>query len=438
MGQKRKKNQPNSSSSTSLSESDGSDTEQITDSRPTNFPRFFLIESNEERKITSLSPFLIEKVLCGIVGEPKSVKSLYSSGQLLIEITKKAQADNIFKTTKFFDLKVKVTPHASLNSSKGVVRCPELKGVSDDEIRENLKEEGVIHVRRFKIKKNGNLISTNTFVFTFNSPKRPDKIKIGFLRCEVSAYVPNPLRCYHCQQYGHHELRCNRDPVFGNCAGPVAHDVDRCKNATKCANCGQGHRANSKECPVWNKEREILRIKYTNDISFVEARKMVDLQTVNSTQSYSSIAKSNSQSVKRINAETQTEPITILEPDGKTKTTTSLQSSSITQTSTTQTSEISAEESSAEVALAAKAKDTSAERPTKNSAPNPSRGKPHPPPRPRPTPKEKIQLNSDRQPKGSKDPIKLHNRFSPVQEMESEEYPRSSNTVRDRSPIKAP
>ena len=87
------------------------------------------------------------------MGEPKSVKSLYSSGQLLIEITKKAQANNIFKTTKFFDLKVKVTPHASLNSSKGVVRCPELKGVSDDEIRENLKEEGVIHVRRFKIKK---------------------------------------------------------------------------------------------------------------------------------------------------------------------------------------------------------------------------------------------------------------------------------------------
>ena len=185
---------------------------------------------------------MIEKVLCGIVGEPKSVKSLYNSGQLLVEITKKVQADNIFKTTKFFDLKV--TPHASLNSSKGVIRCPELKGVSDDEIRENLKEEGVIHFRRFKIKRHGKLIPTNTFVFPFNTPKKPDKIKIGFLRCEVTTYAPNPLRCFHCQQYGHHELRCNRDAACGNCAGPVAHDVDRCKNATKCANCGQGHRAN--------------------------------------------------------------------------------------------------------------------------------------------------------------------------------------------------
>ena len=167
---------------------------------------------------------------------------------------------------------------------------------------------------------------------------------------------------------------------------------------------------------------------------------MVDQQTVNCTQSYSSIAKSNNQSVKRVNAETQTESITILESDGKSKTTASIQSS------TTQTSEISAEESSsgsplaesAGVALATKVKDTSAERPIKGSVADPSRGKPHPPPRTRPTPKEKMQLNSDRQPKGSEDPIKLHNRLSPVQEMESEEYPRSSNTVRDRSPIKAP
>ena len=95
----------------------------------------------------------------------------------------------------------------------------------------------------------------------------------------------------------------------------VAHDVERCENPTKCANCGHVHKTNSKECPVWNKEREILRIKYTN-----EARKMVEQQTVNIAQSHSSIAKSNNQSVIFVNAETQTKSVTTLAPGGDTKT----------------------------------------------------------------------------------------------------------------------
>ena len=68
--------------------------------------------------------------------------------------------------------------------------------------------------------------------------------------------------------------------------------------------------------------------------------------------------------------------------------------------------------------------------PKKNLATAKSTDKP-----PLPIHKEKIQLNSNRQLKGSEDPIKLYNRFSTVSEMESEERPRSSNTFRDRSPI---
>ena len=103
----------------------------------------------------------------------------------------------------------------------------------------------------------------------------------------MTAYVPNPLRCF--QQYGHHE------GVAETQSAVIAHDVDHCKNPTKCAKYGQGHKANSKECSIWNKESEILRISYTNDFSFVEARKMVEQQTVNIEQSYSSIARSNNQ-----------------------------------------------------------------------------------------------------------------------------------------------
>ena len=128
-----------------------------------------------------------------------------------------------------------------------------------------------------------------------------------------------------------------------------------------------------------------------------------------------------------------TRPRTILGSDGKTETPSipkkialprpSTQSSPAAQTS--QTLDKSAKESwvrsagislaeSAGEALADNAKDSSAERPKKDLATAKFADKPAPSPRPRPNRKERIQLNSDRQTKGSEDPIKLHNRFSPV------------------------
>ena len=42
---------------------------------PQHFPRFILVESKfEKRQITSLSPFLIQKVIQSIAGEPENIK----------------------------------------------------------------------------------------------------------------------------------------------------------------------------------------------------------------------------------------------------------------------------------------------------------------------------------------------------------------------------
>ena len=110
-------------------------------------PRFLVIHSQEERSISSLSPFVIEKVLIGMAGEPKSMKKL-CSGDLLVEYTNKKQIENLLRLKSFHNLKVQVSLHASLNTCKGVVRCPDLKGVSEEEILEEMREQGVIHARR--------------------------------------------------------------------------------------------------------------------------------------------------------------------------------------------------------------------------------------------------------------------------------------------------
>ena len=120
--------------------------------------------------------------------------------------------------------------YTSLNSSKGVIRCPELHPCSDKEIIDNLTDQGVTGIRNVKVRKNGVLKSTNTYVLTFNTPILPKKIKVAFLSVNVEVYIPNPLRCYQCQVFGHHEDYCMKKPICGNCGGERHCSDDRnCK-----------------------------------------------------------------------------------------------------------------------------------------------------------------------------------------------------------------
>ena len=117
-----------------------SDTSENKHSQPMSSasPRFLVILLQEERSVSSLSPFVIEKVLNGMAGKPRSIKKL-RSGDLLVEYTNKKQIESLLRLRKFHDLRVQVSLHSSLNTCKGVVRCPDLRGVSEQEILEEMR-----------------------------------------------------------------------------------------------------------------------------------------------------------------------------------------------------------------------------------------------------------------------------------------------------------
>ena len=73
-----------------------------------------------------------------------------------------------------------------------MIRCPDLRGCSEQEILDEMKSQGVTAVKRFRVRKDGQLKYTNTFVFTFNTPILPTTIKIAFFRVNVDVYIPNP------------------------------------------------------------------------------------------------------------------------------------------------------------------------------------------------------------------------------------------------------
>ena len=240
-------------------------------------PRFLIIHSEKEGEtISSLSPFVVHKTIMSIAGEPKSIKNL-RSGDLLIQCAKESHEKSLLQMKTFCGLKCSVTPHSSLNTSKGIIRCPALNRVTSDDIKEGMVEQGVADVRRITVRRDGETKLTNTYVLTFNSPTLPTVVKIGFMQVKVDVYIPNPLRCYSCQVFGHHENKCGRHPVCCNCGEPEhCGPSGVCNKPSKCVNCSGNHPANSKQCPQWEKEKKILKIKCENNLSFPDARKQYE------------------------------------------------------------------------------------------------------------------------------------------------------------------
>ena len=58
--------------------------------------------------------------------------------------------------TKFYTVNVKTYSHKSLNISKRVVRSKELSSCTIDEIKKEMKKQGVTEVKRVTIKKRVN------------------------------------------------------------------------------------------------------------------------------------------------------------------------------------------------------------------------------------------------------------------------------------------
>lgn len=138
-----------------------------------NWSRFLIIHSViPERSAASLSPFAIAKGLKGLAGELKHIKKM-RSGDILVECSRRGQSENLLKSTKLVDLPIMVSPHKTLNTCKGVIRYPDLADVSDEEMVDELRSQGVLDVKRLVIKRYGNEIRTNTFFVTFDSPTLP-------------------------------------------------------------------------------------------------------------------------------------------------------------------------------------------------------------------------------------------------------------------------
>ena len=263
------KNNPKQNASTSKRMRQEDTDDDVDIPKTTSWPRYLVMTGSDILKpLTNLSPFVLWKGVQGIADKSVIVKRLFS-GDVLLQVSKQIHSEAFLACTNFADFPVTVTPHKSLNSCKGVIRTRDLVNCPLDQIIHFV--DNVIDAKRIITKRDGKEIPTNTIILTFDIPKTPTYIKAGYLNIPVSPYIPNPLRCFNCQRFGHASNRCKRTVMCARCA-EEGHNDQNCTQAYKCVNCGESHPAYKKDCRAYKCEYQIQYIKTTKNVSFVEAR----------------------------------------------------------------------------------------------------------------------------------------------------------------------
>lgn len=239
------------------------------------FPKFLVIHSEDQAlSLAKVSPFLVAKTLEQSIGKSYNAKKLVT-GDIQVEVFNKQQSTALQLLNKIGETSVTVSSHRTLNTVKGVISVEELLPCSDSEIEEGLKHLGVITARRIIMRREGKEMPTRHIVLSFKLHSLPSTIKAGYINCHVRPYVPNPRRCFKCQRFGHSSQSCRGKPVCPKCAG-VDHSQESCSNEPKCVNCQGSHPVYSRSCLRWKEEKEILKIKTEQNITYKAAKAQLD------------------------------------------------------------------------------------------------------------------------------------------------------------------
>ncbi|GFV21111.1 uncharacterized protein TNCV_4267441 [Trichonephila clavipes] len=137
-----------------------------------------------------------------------------------------------------------------------------------------MKAQKVCDVRRITIRRDGQVLNTKHLILTFSTPDLPQTVKMAYIRCPVRPYIPNPLRCFQFQRYGHSKNVCRGKLTCPRC-GESGHDSADCTKKEQCLNCKGDHPAYSRSCPTWIIDKEITSVKIKEKISYPEARRVV-------------------------------------------------------------------------------------------------------------------------------------------------------------------
>ncbi|XP_026475920.1 uncharacterized protein LOC113381160 [Ctenocephalides felis] len=187
------------------------------------------------------------------------------------KFTNKLVADHIFS-----EIGARAYIPLSTVIKKGVIYDVDTE-LSEEHTLKHIKSEvEILEVKRILKKQNNDYVKTPVCVLTFRGQRLPEKVTIHAVKCRVSQYN-KIIQCYNCLRYGHVTTQCRSSVRCGHCSGN--HNYKECDNREeepKCALCGNGHQAISKNCEVYKKQIKLKEIMEFNNASYNEAKRILE------------------------------------------------------------------------------------------------------------------------------------------------------------------
>ena len=235
---------------------------------------FLMVHLKSGRELRKKGWPWLQLCLRNVLGENNKVErvSLMRDGGMLIKTATKKQTEKFLRAKYFDSEEADIVLHPTLNQSKGTIYSYDMLELEEREICEWLKEYGVTEVKRVTKKVDGQEKHTPLLILTFNSPKAPESIKLDYVKYNVRKYVPRPLMCYTCGEYGHGSRACKGRETCLKC-GEEKHVGRECD--MKCLHCGStSHSCGNRVCEKWVEENEICKVKADRGVSFFQAKKI--------------------------------------------------------------------------------------------------------------------------------------------------------------------
>lgn len=267
-----------------------------------NEPRFLVIKRKDNQSMANVSPFLIKKQIDFTCNGEVIFAKKTRDGNLLVKTKTGLQAFKLLRLKIMGDLEIEVVEHLTLNTTKGVIYSNDLRPLTEEEIKKELKAQNICDVKKIKKKLNEVLVDTGLVILTFASVSTPENIKIGYESVKVRAYIPPPLRCNNCFRFGHISNACRNSKLCINCASDFHTNPDSDKTCSfdkNCVNCkdaklpDSNHSSIYRGCPIFVKQQEIQAIKTLEKVDVKKAISIYNSRHAHDGPMYSSVVKTN-------------------------------------------------------------------------------------------------------------------------------------------------
>ncbi|XP_058827362.1 uncharacterized protein LOC131687301 [Topomyia yanbarensis] len=234
-------------------------------------------------------PFTVGKSIQLLIGNAYTATTESKGTKYILKVRQQVHATKLLGMKTLFDgTPVEITAHPTLNYSRCIVNCSEVNEMSQEDLLTELAPQGVIAICRFTKMVDKVKVNTSTMVLTMEGTTWPQFIYFGALRVPTRFYYPVPMLCFNCLEYGHTKARCKSASRCQNCSAHE-HKAEDCKGAANCFHCKEGHKPTDRNCPVYKRENEIVKIKAEQGLSFGEAKKIYDSRV--GAKSYANISK---------------------------------------------------------------------------------------------------------------------------------------------------